>query len=255
MIDAVLVLSVIALVSFFVRGATGAASAIVFNAMFITLHALGLAGPLTIQDGLYWLALANATAGVLMLGSLAKSLELEPLTVLYLAGSIPTNVAFSVFLTRLDNDTALSIGLAVVVLLSGAYMAARPKLPPAEMRTVNRLALPVGLLAGVMGGLFGMSGPIGLLLFSRATDDPTLFRMRLTIITATAGLVRLVALSTQDVYTAERLVTAAWTLPAVAIGLALGFRVHRFIRPAPFRFALGTLVAFSGGVTLLNVVV
>ena len=249
---AVVVLSGIALLSFFVRGATGAASAIVFNAAFVTLHALGLTGPLSVRDGLYWLALANGVAGLIMLASLARSIELEPITIRYLAGSVPVNAAFSVLLTRLDDGSVLSVALAVVVMFSGLYMAARPKLPPARTETLNRFALPVGMLAGVIGGLFGMSGPVSLLLFSRATGDPTRFRMRMTIVTAVSGLVRLITLALQDVYTVDRVVTTAWTLPALGVGLVLGFRVHRFIRPGPFRLVLGSLVALSGGVTLLQ---
>jgi uncharacterized membrane protein YfcA len=249
-IYAVAVLSSLALLTYFVRGAVGAANSIVFNAAFVTIFALGLTGPLTLRDGLYYVALANAFAAVVMLITLSRSLKLEKLTVRYLAGSVPVNILFATLLTRWGDTGALAVFLALAVTLSGLYMALRPKLPPAPMETLERLAFPMGLMSGVLTGLYGMGGPIGLLLFNRSTDDPSLFRLRLTIVTGTSSLVRVVVLASQGAFPAERLVTAAWTIPAVAAGVALGMWVHRFLRPEPFRVMLGALIAASGMLAL-----
>lgn len=252
MTEAAIALSIIALLAFFVRGATGSASAMVFNAVFVSAYALGWTGSLTLRDGLYWIAMANGVAAVMMLTTLARSLRLETVTVRYILGMLPVNVAFTVLLTRVESGSVLAIGLAAVVTLSGLYMVARPRLRPAKMTTINRLAFPVGMTAGVLGGLYGMAGPVAIQLFSRAADDPSLFRMRLTIVASSTTLVRLVTLGSQGELTPERLVTAAWTIPAVGIGIAVGMRVHRYLKPGPFRLALGLLIAMSGVLALIQ---
>lgn len=251
--EGALVLSALALLAFFVRGATGGASAMVFNATFVTVYTLGWTGPLTLRDGLYWIALANGVAAVMMLVSLARTLRLETVTVRYIIGMVPVNIAFTLLLTRAESTSALAVGLAVLLTLSGLYMLVRPRIKLAKMSTINRVALPVGMTAGVLGGLYGMAGPVAMQLFTRAADDPSLFRMRVTVVASTTTFVRLATLASQGELDAGRLTMAAWTIPAVGLGIAAGMFVHRFLKPAPFRVLLGALIALSGMVALVQI--
>src|SRR5690349_21234725 len=112
----VVVLSVLALGSFFVRGLTGAASAIVFNAALAILVATGLSGGLSLRTGLYWMALANAIATVVLLAALARQIRFDRLTVLLLAGVVPTTVLFSYLLPSVDlRGLQLLLGVGVVL--------------------------------------------------------------------------------------------------------------------------------------------
>jgi hypothetical protein len=61
-----LVLSMLALPSFLVMGISGAANAIVFNALFLTLANVGILGSLDIHDALYWLAFASLAGGIFL---------------------------------------------------------------------------------------------------------------------------------------------------------------------------------------------
>ena len=251
MTAAIIVLSALALVTFLVRGAVGAGSSIVFNAAFLMVFALGMTAELELRDGLYWLALANAVSAVVMLATLRRTLVLEPITVRYLVGTVPTTILFSILLTRVEGGW-LAIVLAIVIILAGTNMILRRKLAPAPIATLERWAPVFGVGAGVLAGLYGMGGPIGLLLFNRAEGDPTDFRMRLTIVTSIISFVRFGSIASQGVFDTERLLVATGTLPAVGIGLALGMWAHRFIKPAPFKLALGLLVTLSGLLTLVQ---
>ncbi len=241
----------LALIAYFVRGITGAAGAIVFNAIFLVLLALDLVVGLTVRDGIYWVALANALASLLMGGALMRSWRPERFVLLLMAGSLPVNVIFTLLLPSIDTG-GLMAAMAMVIMLTGVFLATRGERPSLSERTLNRLALPIGAIAGALGGLFGMAGPAIFLLLSSAGNDPTLFRVRVTLINTSSSLLRLVVLATQGVYTADRLGAFAVSAPAVLLGIAAGMYAHRFVQPGPFRIALGVLVSLSGVLALVQ---
>lgn len=252
MLGAIALLSGVALLGQFVRGMTGAGSAIVFNAMFVILFSFGWTAGLTLHEGLYWMAIANAFGALVMGGSLRHSLHLDRLTALFLLGMLPSSAVFAFALTRMEGSD-LALLLAVVVTASGIYLAAKPRPAPADPARLRKVAFPVGLASGVIGGLYGMGGPISFLLFSAADPhDTSLFRARLTMVTLGSNFLRLAVLASQGVYTTERVVMAGATLPAVLLGIFVGMWTHRFVKPGPFRAVLGTLIAIAGIVALVQ---
>lgn len=253
MIEQGLIFGALALVAYFVRGITGAASAIVFNAIFLVLVALDLVAGLTVRDGIYWIALANALASVFMGGALARSWRPERFVLLLMAGSLPMNVIFTLLLPEIDTG-GLTAAMAAVIMLTGIFLATRGERAPLSERTLNRLAVPIGITAGILGGLFGMAGPALFLLLSSAGSDPTLFRARVTLINSTSSILRLGVLATQGVYTADRLGAFALSAPAVLVGIAVGMYAHRFVRPGPFRIVLGALVSLAGALALVQTI-
>lgn len=250
-LEGTLILGGIALFAFFTRGVVGGGSGITFNATWVTLYMLGLTGALTMHDGLYWFALANGISAIPMLAKVWRQLHIDRMTVLFLAGTLPVNITFSLLLARFDS-TLLAILLSIVVIGAGLHLVTRPTRPPLEQKTLERLALPVGVAAGTIGGLFGMGGPITFLLLSRTTDDPTRFRSYMTVFTTVASTVRLITLSLQGVYTADRLLLAAGTVPPIFIGILLGVWAHRFFSPRSFRLGLGGLVCLGGALALIQ---
>ncbi len=230
---------------------TGVASAIVANACFVILVD-NAAGKLTLLDALYWVELVNAAATVVLLWVLRDQLTLGPHGRRYLAGAIPVTVAFTLLLPRVDL-AALGAGLGVALIGAGAYLAVRRGAPSIASEHLRPWAIGAGVASGVVGGLYGMGGSIGLLFFSRAESDPTRFRALTTSVFAFTGMIRLGVLAFQGVYTPERVTWALVSLPAIALGLAVGYRVHRHVSAARFRLALGGLVALSGLVGLIRV--
>jgi uncharacterized membrane protein YfcA len=241
----------LALLAYFVRGLTGAASAIVFNAAFAALLAAGLTGGLTLLDGLYWIALSDLIASFIMLFALRTQLSLEPFIRNFLAGTLPVNVLATLALPRLELGP-LTAGLALVIILSGSYLALVPRVRVLEERTLRRWAVPIGMAAGVLGGLYGMAGPIAVLFVSHAGGDPSRIRARVTVLALVMGTVRTSVLILSGVYTPVRLGWNLIALPGMVLGLALGFRAHRYVRPRPFRAILGGTVALAGLAALVR---
>jgi len=248
---AVVLLALLAMGAFFVRGLTGAASAIVFNALFAVLLAFSLTGGLTLLDGLYWIALADFSATLVLLVALRTQLRIESFVIRFLVGSIPVNIFATLMLPRVD-VVALTIGLGAVLVAAGGYLAFSPRVRPVAVPTLNRWAIPLGGMAGVLGGLYGMSGPIAVLFMSHAEGSPSTFRARITVLALAWGVTRISVLTLSGAYTGERLEIAAVSLPFVFAGLAAGFWAHRFVQPRPFRVILGLVVMGSGAVALVR---
>ncbi|MCA8914905.1 MAG: sulfite exporter TauE/SafE family protein [Planctomycetes bacterium] len=241
----VILICILCVFAYFAKGVTGAASAIVFNAGLLTALALGLDGGLTLRDGLYWLALTDFLSSALLGALLWRQVKFEKLTLLLLSAMVPVTIGFALLLPTLDLHW-LSLVLALAVIGAGIYLAARRDLPPASARTLNMWAVPTGALAGVLGGLFGMGGPVVFVLLSRASDDPGEFRGRTILITNASGLARLVALGATGVFTSQHLVWLGWAGPVVLLALLAGMWAHKRMRPRPFRLALGGLVTLAG---------
>ena len=248
---ALITICALALLASFVKGVTGAASAIVFNAGLLTVLALGYGGGLTLLDGLYWIGISDMLATVLMAFALRKEIKFEPMVVILLAGMLPVTVVFALLLEKIDVGILGPI-LALTVIGAGIYLALRRDGHTAAMGSINRWAFPTGALAGTLAGLFGMGGPVIFLLLTRASDDPSLFRSRIVTIGAVANVVRFGVLASTGAYTAQRLEWFVISIPFVLIALAAGMWAHKRIKPRPFRLGLGVLVALAGLGALLR---
>jgi len=246
----ILLVAVLACAAYTVKGITGAASAVVFNTGLLLALAFGLAGNFTLQDGLAWVALTDAATGLFMLVLLRREVKAEPLTLRMLAGLLPTCVLFTVVLSLSAPET-LGMVLAIVLALCGLWLCLRrDAFGSMPIDRAKALAIPTGLLAGVIGGLFGMAGPITFLLMGPASRDPGEFRRRTVFLFALVNLVRVTQLASMGQYTNQRLLVAAWTLPVVICSTLGGMALHRHIKPSPFRIGLGVVVMVAGAVAL-----
>lgn len=241
----ILIICILCAFAYFAKGVTGAASAIVFNAGVLSALALGVAGGLSLLDALYWIALADVFANLILAFILRRELRLEKLTVLVIVGMAPLVVLFAALLP-VFNLYWLTLVLAVAVTGGGIYLAMRKDLPPANPRTLVRWALPTGAAAGVLGGLFGMGGPVIFILLSRASDHPSVFRRRALLITIAAAATRLVTLILTGAIGTLHLEWFLVAAPVIVASLFAGIYVHHKVRPRPFRLILGGLVMLAG---------
>jgi uncharacterized membrane protein YfcA len=238
-------LAVAGFLAYVVRGITGGASAIVFNALFGLGLAFGLTGGLTLLDGLYWVALGDLVTGFVLLVTLRSQIRFEPFLVRYLLVSLPINVAATVALPSLD-ISLLSLGLGVSLVAGGVYLAGRRHMGLWDGPTLVRRALPFGIAAGVLGGLYGMAGPVTVVYLVHAGSDPGRFRARVTLLSVFWSTFRVSTLLLTGAVAGGQLLTFAITVPAVLAGLAIGFRIHPHVGPARFRVGLGLTVALAG---------
>lgn len=247
----IIVLSIVGGLAFFVRGITGAASAIVANACFLLLLTSGTMGGITLLEALYWIALVDVAATIVLGWAIRRQLGLGSLPRRFILGAVPVNVTFTLLLPRVDL-VAIGAGLGLAVIAAGVYLAARRAAPAIPHDVLRPWATPVGAASGILGGLYGMGGPVGVLFFTRAETDPTRFRALITSVFAVTGTIRLGVLALEGAYTPELLGWALASLPAIGLGLALGYRVHDRVSPERFRFVLGALVAVAGTVGLIR---
>lgn len=247
----IVVFSIVGALAFFVRGVTGAASAIVANACFLVLLAGGALGPIGLLDAIYWIALVDVAATIILGWAIRDQLRLDSLARRFILGAVPVNVLFTVLLPRVDL-AVLGLGLGLAVIAAGIYLAARRAAPTLAEDRLRPWAPAAGAASGILGGLYGMGGPVGVLFFARAEGDPTRFRALITSIFAVTGTIRLAVLALEGSYTPERLGWAVASLPAIALGLAVGYRVHDRVTPVRFRLALGVIVTLAGLVGLVR---
>ena len=246
-----ILLAVAGFIAYVVRGITGGASAIVFNALFSLALAFGLAGSLTLLDGLYWVAIGDLVTGFVLLVTLRSEIRFEPFLTRFLLVSLPINVGCTLLLPRLD-VAILTLGLGMALVLAGLYLALRRTMGRWEEPTLIRRALPFGIAAGTLGGLYGMAGPVTVVYLIHAGSDPGRFRARLTLLSVFWSSFRVGTLLITGSLSPERLIRFGLTLPFVLAGLGVGYRIHPRVSPDQFRVGLGAMVAIAGGILVMD---
>lgn len=155
-------------------------------------------------------------------------------------------VAFGTYgLTRVPQD-ALSLIVAAAVLTYVTIRLLKPSfsLPYALGR---RMALPMGMLAGVLQGATGMSAPISLTFLNALRLDRPVFIGTIAVFFTALTIVQIPALAVTGILTPER----AW-ISLVALATVLGFMpigtfLARHLSRSFFDFiTLGLLVVLAG---------
>jgi uncharacterized membrane protein YfcA len=136
------------------------------------------------------------------------------------------------------------LALGIFITLYGAYLLA-------GARTLRQapgwLALPLGVVGGVFSVLFGTGGPVYMVFLSARIHDKTALRATSSVLVAVSVLIRVVVfVVTGLLLQAPLLVTAAFMLPVMAIGLALGNRLHHRLSGSSFRRVIAALLVGNG---------
>jgi len=108
-------------------------------------------------------------------------------------------------------------------------------------------SLPTGLLAGMLGGLFGTGGPPVIILLKTYRLGKSAFRSNLLWYFFLMSLIRGTAYLQAGVLTKRELTAAACLLPASVAGALLGMVVHRRIEEERFAMAVSVLLVLLGG--------
>ncbi|MFN8623502.1 MAG: TSUP family transporter [Chloroflexota bacterium] len=248
-----LLLGVAGFLAYVVRGITGGASAIAFNALFGLEVAFGLAGGLTLLDGIHWVALSDLVTGLVLFVALRGQIHAEPFLVRFLIVSLPLNVLATLLLPSVDL-WLLTVSLGLTLVGAGGYLVVRRAIGHWDDATLHRRALPMGAAAGVLGGLFGMAGPVSVVYLIHAGGTPSQFRARLTFLSVFWGVSRVATLVLSGAIGASTVGRFALTLPLVLGGLALGYRLHPRVSADAFRIGLGIMVAGSGALLVVRTI-
>jgi uncharacterized protein len=115
-----------------------------------------------------------------------------------------------------------------------------------RVRWPRWVALPTGLLAGTLTGLFGTGGPPLIVYHHLAGLSKHSFRGNLMALFTAMTLLRVINYTAQDLLTAPRLWSGLILLPIALLGAWLGQRIHLEIPEAAFRRLVSALLGLIG---------
>lgn len=225
--------------AFLVRGAFG------FGSGLIAVPLLVQAFPITVVVPAVALLeyLASAVHGV----SHRRAVQYGELVALLPFSAVGLVVALVLF-EALDPGT-LTRWLGFLVLAYGFWT-----LVPLRARRRHRRgwAAPLGLLAGLVGTLFGTGGPFYVIYFTLRGLGKAQFRATFATLFLVEGLARLVGYGAAGMLGGGSLLLAAAGLPMLLGGLYVGGKLHLRLGPRAFQRWIGLLLALAGVSLLLQ---
>lgn len=146
--------------------------------------------------------------------------------------------------------------LGLVVVGSGLYfiienrvrngdqnlMKAEARLPP----KASWISLPVGLLSGFLGGVFGTGGPPVIVFLRACRLDKGAFRSTILLYFMLMSLLRAGIYTTADLLTVDRALAAALLLPGSVAGIIIGTIIHDRMSERRFSQAVSVLLVVLG---------
>jgi uncharacterized membrane protein YfcA len=141
----------------------------------------------------------------------------------------------------------LFVGLGVFVVIFGSYYLIDRK----TMVHLPRWAVaPLGLIAGTTSSAFGVGGPLYVFYFTSRGATPEQVRATVPAVFSFTTVARIAIFASVGLYNMDIMITAAMLLPAMALGLWCGHRLHgRLSRDQAIRIIGGLLVL--SGISLL----
>jgi uncharacterized membrane protein YfcA len=113
---------------------------------------------------------------------------------------------------------------------------------------------PVGVLAGVLGGMFGTGGPPVILYYQLSGIPKAVFRGSLMTIFFVIALTRVPSYIGTGLFTAERLWSSLVVMPVVVLGAVLGHRIHVQLSERTFRRMVSVFLVILGLLLVLRFV-
>jgi uncharacterized protein len=231
-----------AVVAGFVRGMAGFGAALILTPVFSTFYTPAVAIPA--------LGFADWVMSMpMVLRALRRCVWRE---VLPLALSAVVAVPLGSYVLATTDPLALRIGISIFVLLAIAALASGWRYRGTPSRPVT---LAVGVVAGIMGGAIGMSGPPVVLFWLAGQANAEQAR------TNTLAFFGVTALATMTMYVVNGLLTwrviglAIILMPLYGLGLFLGSRAFRLLPERAFRFIAFSLIGAISVATLVAAVV
>ncbi len=231
----------IVFVAFVVRGSLGFGSGLISVSLLLFILPVTVAVPIVyIID----------TLGSLVLGTYDfKQIDWKELPWLWPATIIGLAIgAWILHVLPAQHVTAL-LGLFILAYVTYAYIVKPGSLP----RVRRPWGAPLGLLGGTMGSLYGGGGPAIVAYLQMRHLDKRGFRATFQLIAVTDGLVRGCFYTGLGLLTWPTLLSGLWLVPAMAMGLWVGNRIHFHLDVRRFQYATLALLALTGLKLLLPI--
>jgi hypothetical protein len=208
-----------------------------FGAGMVAVGLLALVVP-ELRDVVVILLLVNLPAEAWVVASSWRRISWRGV-LLVMAGVAAGIPLGSWLLSTADLGLLLTL-LGVVLAVAGVVFLLTPNRPlrPVPVWT----APPVGLLSGVLTGLFGTGGPPLIFYSQLKGDDKATFRASLMAVFLLMTVVRIPSYAVFGLITAPRIWSSLALVPAAMLGAFLGNRIHLRIDEATFRGQLASAI-------------
>ncbi len=174
-----------------------------------------------------------------------------------LALATPTLLLGAWGLGRLDTRIlALLLGVVIAVLALYYLVMERGRpiggTEPGSGGTAAQGRLPgifmvsMSLVAGLLGGLFGVAGPPLIVYFKSLKLDKTAFRASLIRVWLGMSLLKVFMYAGMGLFSLRSLIVVAWLLPASWLGAVAGMKAQNRLSEAHFRVFTSLLLLTSG---------
>jgi len=204
------------------------------------------------------LELLMATFCVMVLSANKLRFIREPAVIFIVVGMVAGILVGAYALANFEAGLLKKI-LGAVVILFGAhiYLEASRDRDPKTWDSIGRtggiiVAIVVGVLSGVAGGMFGTSGPPLVIYVDHFAKDKSAFRAQLLVLFLLNDLFRVPLYVRYSLLTMDIVKFALWLLPAVCVGLFLGSRMHFQVSEKTFGRAIAAMLCISGVLLLIR---
>jgi len=216
-----------------------------FGAGLVAVGLMAMIMP-ELRDVVVLLLLVNLPAEIYVVAASWRHISWRG--VLLIMSGVATGIPLGSWLLSAGDLGLLLTLLGVVMAVAGGAFLLSPERPP---RTLPAwIAPPVGLVSGVLTGLFGTGGPPLIFYYQLRGSDKAAFRGNLMAIFLLMTAVRVPSYAAFGLITAPRIWSSLAVLPAVLVGAFIGDRVHLRIAEASFRRLVSIALVIIGVVLL-----
>lgn len=158
-------------------------------------------------------------------------------------------VAIALYLLTSLETATLAHALGIFILLFSLYSLIGPEL---KQHCSVRWSSVSGTLGGIIGTLFGTSGPLYVIYYQLRGLPKSVFRSTIATIFLVEGVIRLSGYAVSGLYTLESITWIIASVPLMALGLYIGGHIHTNITQRQFQRAIGVLLIISGIALLMK---
>ena len=223
-----------AVAAFFVKGLCGFANTMVFTAIASYGAANANISPVDLVLGY--------PTNIILMWKGRKELDTKiwlPLAALVLAGSIP-----GALLLKHANAGAIKVVFGAVIILLGAEMLLRGR-KNGEKQASKALLAGIGLLAGLLCGLFGI-GALLAAYVSRTTKDTRSFKANISAVFVVENTFRIASYAVLGLLTLDTLKMVLLLIPFALLGLFAGMKSSSIMDDKLVSRIVAVLLMLSG---------
>jgi uncharacterized membrane protein YfcA len=224
--------------AYMVRGIVGFGSALVAVPLLALMFPLQIAVPVVVF--LDYIGSASQGLSNLRLVAWRDQLPLIPFTF------VGVGIGLFLFQTLDSADLAQALGGFIIV------YAFYQLLPLPDLRGPRLMAVPCGILGGLLGALFGTGGPFYVIYLGLRRLEKSIFRATFAVNFLIDGAIRLVAYAVFGFVSADLMIAMVAALPIAGLALWTGGRVHAEMSQRTYTKLISLVLLGSGAMLLLK---